>query len=318
MRKIMLLLAVVGSTVGLVFSQTGFAGVVDGGGHSECRESKPAYKMTLSSAWNGVGSLWSDGMKDGKYDGKHKRGSEVENEADQSNGDLCQNAKNEPYATVLNENENKNPQFTLVGSNSEKNWQSNNTWIDQSQHANASQANVLWQGIWVADGPDGGRKHSHGSEIENDADQSNDRLNQNAENKPNALVGNENVNWNPQFTLVGSNYQYNKQSNNTWIDQSQQANASQANVAGQSIQVGNPIDPKNDADQSNGTLDQNAKNKPNAEVGNENVNFNPQFTLVGNNSQNNSQSNNTTIDQSQEANASQLNIAGQSISLGGL
>jgi hypothetical protein len=88
------------------------------------------------------------------------------------------------------------------------------------------------------------------------------------------------------------------------------------NVAGQAIHVGPPIDPVNDADQSNGKLEQDARNEPKAFVHNDNVNFNPQFTLVGNNSSSNTQSNSTSVDQSQNAGALQLNGVLQSIGQG--
>jgi hypothetical protein len=46
------------------------------------------------------------------------------------------------------------------------------------------------------------------------------------------------------------------------------------------------------------------------------VNFNPQFTLVGDNSSSNTQSNSTSVDQSQSVGALQLNALTQSIGLG--
>lgn len=77
------------------------------------------------------------------------------------------------------------------------------------------------------------------------------------------------------------------------------------------------VDPEsNDADQKNGKLQQKATNEPHAGVDNENVNFNPQFTVVGDNSSSNTQSNTTSIDQSQHAGVLQLNVLGQSIGLG--
>lgn len=89
--------------------------------------------------------------------------------------------------------------------------------------------------------------------------------------------------------------------------------AGQLNLAGQSISWGPapPVDPESDADQSNGELEPKAENKPDAWVGQNNVNFNPQFTLVGNNSQTNYQGNNASVDQSQDAAALQGNVAGQ-------
>ena len=236
-------------------------------------------------------------------------------DADQCNGKLEQEAKNKPFAWVDNKNINKNPQFALAGSNDSWNKQSNETWIDQSLDAKAVQANVLWQGISA----DGGSATWHGRgspPLSNDADQSNHKLGQDAQNWAFAWVDNKNVNFNPQFTLVGNNSSWNKQSNEKWIDQSQSAQAAQVNVGGQAIQVSPPIDPSNDADQSNGKLEQEAKNEPHSGVENKNVNFNPQFTLVGNNSSTNDQSNETAIDQSQQVGALQLNALTQSIGLG--
>jgi hypothetical protein len=117
---------------------------------------------------------------------------------------------------------------------------------------------------------------------------------------------------------VGDNIQTNHQSNKLWLDQSQNAPAAQVNAAGQSIYRGPapPVDPVNDADQSNGELDQEAENKPDADVDQKNVNFNPQFTLVGNNSQSNYQGNSAGVDQSQDAGALQGNLAGQAIQQG--
>jgi hypothetical protein len=269
--------------------------------------------MNLASPWSE--SVRWDGI-DGKksYDGK-KSHDAVSNEADQCNGKIDQEATNKPFAWVDNENKNVNPQFTLVGSNSSSNWQSNDTWIDQSQHTKAKQANVLWQGISVAHAPapwQGGG----GPPLSNDADQSNHKIDQDAQNWASSWVDNKNVNFNPQFTLVGNNSSRNWQQNNTSIDQSQSVKAAQVNAAGQGIQVGPPIDPSNDADQSNGKIDQDAWNKPHAGVDNKNVNFNPQFTLVGNNDSSNTQSNNTAIDQSQHVGALQLNALGQAIGLG--
>ena len=133
------------------------------------------------------------------------------------------------------------------------------------------------------------------------------------------------IDFDPQFALVGNNDSWNSQSNDTWIDQSQNAKAVQANVLWQGISVNHPQAGwlggggpalSNDADQKNGKLEQHAKNKPFAWVDNDNVNFNPQFTLVGNNSSSNTQSNSTSIDQSQNVGALQLNALAQSIGLG--
>ncbi len=304
MRKFVLLLAVVGATVAVALSQASSA-VIDGGSEQPCQENS---RMLFSGT-----NLRYDGQR--VVDGVQKQpDGGVSNEADQRNGKLCQDAKNEPHAWVDNDNINKNPQFALFGSNDSTNDQSNHTWIDQSQHAKAVQANVLWQGISVnhplAWGSGGGPA------LSNDADQKNGKLEQKAKNKAFAWVDNDNVNFNPQFTLVGNNTSTNTQSNSTWIDQSQHAKAAQVNAAGQAIQVGPPIDPSNNADQSNGKLQQKAENKPKAAVDNKNVNFNPQFTVVGGSSSSNNQSNTTSIDQSQHAGALQLNVLGQSIGLG--
>jgi hypothetical protein len=307
MRKFVVLLAIVGATIGVVLIQTSAAFI--SGGRGQCEE-KSRETMLLSGA-----NLRYDGQK--MADGLQKKSDGgVKNDAEQRNGKLCQEAKNEPFAGVHNKNKNFNPQFGLLfASNDSTNNQSNDTWIDQSQNAKAVQANVLWQGISV-NHPPAGWVGGGGPPLVNDADQKNGKLEQHAKNEPFAWVGNKNVNFNPQFTLVGSNSSTNNQSNSTSIDQSQNVKAAQVNVAGQAIQVGPPIDPVNDADQSNGKLEQNAKNEPKAFVHNDNVNFNPQFTLVGGNSSSNTQSNDTSIDQSQNAGALQLNALAQSIGLG--
>jgi hypothetical protein len=313
MRKFVVLLAVVGATVGVLFTQASSAFIMNGG-HEQCgQEVRRAPEL-----WSGS-NLRYDGQKvvDG-YQQKEQHGY-IENDADQSNEELCQDAKNKPFAGVHNENKNFNPQFGLLfANNSSSNWQSNETWIDQSQNAKAAQANVLWQGISVNGGPPGPGVWNGGGgpPLENDAEQENEELNQTAKNEAFAWVGNKNVNFNPQFTLLGSNTSSNTQSNSTSIDQSQNVKAAQVNVAGQAIQVGPPIDPVNDAEQENEGLNQTAENKPHAFVDNKNVNFNPQFTLVGNNSSSNTQSNSTSIDQSQNAGALQLNALAQSIGLG--
>ena len=313
MRKFIALLAIVGATFVVAMSQTSGA-FLDGREQQPCQEDnvRPA-TMTLASPWSG--SVRWDGI-DGKksYDGK-KSHDEVSNDANQCNGKIDQEAKNKPFAWVDNKNINKNPQFALVGSNDSWNNQSNETWIDQSQHAKAVQANVLWQGVSV--NGDSATWHGRGGpSLSNDADQSNHKIDQDAQNWAFAWVDNKNVNFNPQFTLVGNNSSWNNQSNQTAIDQSQSVKAAQVNVAGQAIQVGPPIDPSNNADQSNGKIDQDAENKPHAGVDNKNVNFNPQFTVVGNNSSTNNQSNQTAIDQSQQVGALQLNALSQTIGLG--
>ena len=305
MRKFVVLLAVVGASVAAVFTQTGFAGIEH---EQQCQEN------SREPLWSGM-NLRYDGQK--MVDGLQRKPSHalVENDADQSNERLCQDAKNEPSAWVHNENFNKNPQFALLGHNYSTNWQSNETWIDQSQNAKAVQANVLWQGISV-NHPPAGWVGGGGPPLKNDAEQDNGELNQSAKNEAFAWVGNKNLNFNPQLTLLGSNSSSNWQSNETSIDQSQNVKAAQVNVAGQAIHVGPPVDPVNDADQSNEGLNQTAENKPEAFVHNDNVNFNPQFTLVGSNSSSNTQSNSTSVDQSQNAGALQLNALTQSIGLG--
>ncbi|HYV58853.1 MAG TPA: hypothetical protein VFA62_02175 [Acidimicrobiia bacterium] len=306
MRKFVALLAIVGATVVVALSQTG--GAFLGGREQSCQENRKPEAVL----WSGM-NLRYDGQK--MVDGYRKKSDGVSNDADQRNGKLCQEAKNEPHAWVDNDNKNINPQFTLVGSNDSWNNQSNDTWIDQSQDAKAVQANALWQGITV-NHPPAGWVGDGGPRLSNDADQKNGKLEQEAKNKPFAWVDNDNINFNPQFTLVGSNSSWSNQSNETSIDQSQSAKAAQVNAADQQIHVGPPIDPSNDADQKNGKLQQEAKNEPHAGVDNKNVNFNPQFTLVGNNSSTNNQSNETSIDQSQQAGALQLNALGQAIGLG--
>ena len=317
MRKFVVLLAIVGATVAVALSQAGSAFIMDGGREQPCQEKQREAVFTRGLSPSGPSSgmnLRYDGRR--VVDGVQKQpDGGVSNEADQRNGKLCQDAKNEPHAWVDNDNKNFNPQFALVGSNDSTNDQSNDTWIDQSQNAKAAQANVLWQGISV-NHPPAGWLGGGGPALSNDADQKNGKLEQKAKNEPHAWVDNDNVNFNPQFALIGNNTSSNTQSNSTSIDQSQNVKAAQVNAAGQAIRVGPPIDPSNDADQSNGKLTQQAKNEPHATVHNDNVNFNPQFTLVGNNDSSNTQSNSTSIDQSQNAGALQLNVAGQSIGLG--
>ena len=229
MRKFVALLAIVGATVVVALSQTGGA-FIDGGQQS-CQENR---KPEAAALWSGM-NLRYDGHK--MVDAYHKKSDGVSNDADQRNGKLCQEAKNEPHAWVDNDNKNINPQFTLVGGNDSWNNQSNATWIDQSQDANAVQANALWQGVTV-NHPPGSWLGGGGPRLSNDADQKNGKLEQEAKNKPFAWVDNDNVNFNPQFTLVGNNSSTNNQSNETSIDQSQQAGALQLNVLGQAIGLG--------------------------------------------------------------------------------
>src|SRR5258708_11098097 len=107
MRKFVVLLAVVGATVAVVLTQTSVALMTRG---QQCQEQ--SREATLFSGMN----LRYDGQR--MVDGVQKQSdSGVSNEADQHNGKLCQDAKNEPHAWVDNDNFNKNPQFTLVGSN---------------------------------------------------------------------------------------------------------------------------------------------------------------------------------------------------------
>jgi hypothetical protein len=318
MRRILWLLAIVGATLGLLMSQTSGASVIDE--KQPCQEEhRGGGKMTLP--WSGVGKYVDGGNSDGgRHFDKKKKSAELSNDADQCNGTLYSRPENKPDAYIWQKNKNFNPQFTLVGSNYQYNKQRNNLWLDQSQHAPAKQFNVAGQSITDHGGPSGDAAwfNGGGAPLSNDADQENQRLTQEAENKPDAWIGQTNVNVNPQFTLVGDNTQNNKQQNNLWLDQSQHAPASQVNVAEQSIARGQapPVDPANDADQSNGTLEQKAENKPDAWVGQTNVNVNPQFTLVGNNSQTNYQGNNASVDQSQDAGAIQGNLVGQSIQQG--
>jgi hypothetical protein len=314
-RRVVWLLAVVGAMTGLVFAQTGNAFMIPN--HEQpCQEERRSNGMTLP--WAGAEKYVGGGDANG-YEQKKQSGAALSNEAEQCNGELDQEAENDPYADIEQENWNKNPQFTLFGSNSQRNYQQNRLWLDQSQNAPAVQANLAGQDI--ADYSGGGNGvwgGGGGAPLSNEADQTNGDLDQEAENKPDAYIDQKNINFNPQFTLVGNNYQYNKQSNELWLDQSQNAPAAQVNAGGQSIYRGPapPVDPVNDADQSNGELDQKAENKPDADVDQKNVNFNPQFTLVGNNSQSNYQGNSAGVDQSQNAGALQGNFAGQDIQQG--
>jgi hypothetical protein len=163
----------------------------------------------------------------------------------------------------------------------------------------------------------------------NEARQCNGTLNQTSTNTPLATVGNSNVNG-ATGPWIGGGYE-NEQSNSTWIDQSQRANAAQVNAAYQSISTspqhedpsgwysdggGGSSNLENQAHQTNGDLTQTSTNTPLATVGNSNVNASPQASVWGSNYQSNEQSNSTSIDQSQHANAAQVNLAGQSIQQG--
>src|SRR4030081_3733309 len=115
MRKFVVLLAVVGATVAVAFSQASSA-VIDGGREQPCQQQP---RMLFSGT-----NLRYDGQK--VADGVQKRpGGGVSNEPNQRNGKLCQDEKNEPHAWVDNDNFNKNPQFALLGSNDSTNDQSN-------------------------------------------------------------------------------------------------------------------------------------------------------------------------------------------------
>ena len=226
MRKFVVLLAVVGATVAVVLTQTSAAFISR---EQPCQENTRAIWPEMNLRYDGQKMV--DGVQ---YEEQHGF---VENDADQRNGKLCQEAKNEPFAGVHNKNFNKNPQFALLGVNDSSNSQSNETWIDQSQNAKAVQANVLWQGISV-NHPPAGWVGGGGPPLVNDADQKNGKLEQDAKNEPFAWVGNKNVNFNPQFTLVGNNSSSNTQSNSTSIDQSQNVGALQLNALAQSIGLG--------------------------------------------------------------------------------
>jgi len=226
MRKFVVLLAVVGATVAVVLTQTSVAFISR---EQQCEENSRAMLPESNLRYDGQKVV--DGVQQQEQHGF------VENDADQRNGKLCQEAKNEPEAFVFNKNKNIDPQFALLGTNDSANWQSNETWIDQSQNAKAVQANVLWQGISV-NHPPAGWVGGGGPPLVNDADQKNGKLKQDAKNEPFAWVGNKNVNFNPQFTLVGSNSSTNNQSNSTSIDQSQNAGALQLNALAQSIGLG--------------------------------------------------------------------------------
>src|SRR2546430_15134326 len=156
MREFVVLLAIVGATVAVALSQAGSA-IMDGGREQPCQEKQREAVFTRGLSPSGSSSgmnLRYDGRR--VVDGVQKQpDGGVSNEADQRNGKLCQDAKNEPHASVDNDNKNFNPQFALVGSNDSTNDQSNDTWIDQSQNAKAVQANVLWQGISAKHPPAG-------------------------------------------------------------------------------------------------------------------------------------------------------------------
>lgn len=110
MRKFVVLLAVVGATIAVVLAQTSGAFVMDGGREQPCQE-----KSREATLWSGM-NLRYDGQR--VVDGVQKQpDGGISNEADQHNGKLCQDAKNEPHAWVDNSNKNFNPQFALVGSN---------------------------------------------------------------------------------------------------------------------------------------------------------------------------------------------------------
>ena len=131
MRKFVVLLAVVGATVAVVLTQTSVALM--------SREQQCEKQSREATLWSGM-NLRYDGQR--VVDGVQKQpDGGISNDADQYNGKLCQEAKNEPHAWVDNDNINKNPQFTLVGSNDSSNSQSNDTWIE------AASANGSWR-LW--------------------------------------------------------------------------------------------------------------------------------------------------------------------------
>ena len=235
-RRVVVLLGVVGVTLGLAMSQSGGAFVME---HEQqpCQERVRGGDMTLP--WDGLGKYVKDGNSNG-YEQKKKSRAELSNDAEQCNGTLYSEPKNEPDAYIYQKNENKNPQFTLVGNNYEYNKQKNNLWLDQSQNAPAAQLNVAGQSIADHGGAPGANAFhgGGGAPLSNDTDQENQHLKQKAENKPDAYLGQKNFNFNPQFTLVGNNSQTNYQGNNASVDQSQDAGATQGNLVGQSIQQG--------------------------------------------------------------------------------
>ena len=103
MRKFVVLLAVVGATVGVLFTQASSAFIMNGD-HEQCgQEERRAPEL-----WSGS-NLRYDGQKmvDG-YQQKEQH-AVVENDADQNNETLCQEAKNEPFAWVKNKNKYFNP-----------------------------------------------------------------------------------------------------------------------------------------------------------------------------------------------------------------
>src|SRR5256886_12951701 len=147
MREFVVLLAIVGATVAVALSQAGSA-IMDGGREQPCQEKQREAVFTRGLSPSGPSSgmnLRYDGRR--VVDGVQKQDGGVSNEADQLNGKLCQDAKNEPHAWVDNDNKNFNPQFALVGNNDSSNTQSNSTSIDQSQNAGALQLNVAGQSI---------------------------------------------------------------------------------------------------------------------------------------------------------------------------
>src|SRR3954447_2281786 len=210
----------------------------------------------------------------------------LSNTARQCNSNLSQQSSNTAVAVVPNANDpTVSPQSTVQGSNTEENDQSNKGKVNQEQETNGAQVNFLRQSIvgWVpATVP-----------VFNDADQSNQGLSQGVMNTPVAAVANSNPDASPQSTVLGDNSQRNDQSNRTYVDQEQETNGAQVNALSQSIVEETPpkVDPSNDADQSNQDLSQHALNAPVASIANSNVDTSPQTTVVGNNSQENEQTN---------------------------
>jgi hypothetical protein len=309
MRRIVWLLAVVGAMVGLVFSQTGNAVMIPPHEEQPCQEDR----RPPPTFWTG-----------GTYVGQPNGG--LSNDADQCNGEIKQWGVNKPYADIDQKNKNESPQYTMYGDNYQYNKQKNEADIDQSQEQEAFQGNFAFQEIatneqppWTGNGEasplvNGGG----GAPLSNDADQTNESIDQHAWNQPYLDLEQKNKNVSPQMTVWGDNYQYNKQSNEADVDQSQEQEAAQVNFAAQSIErnVAPPVDPENDADQTNESIDQGAYNHPYTDLEQKNINASPQVTVWGDNYQSNHQSNDADVDQSQEQEAAQANFAGQSIQEG--
>lgn len=298
MRRVIGLLAIVAASVGLLLSQTSSAFMID--------ERQPCAEDRGRGGGGFAGANFVGGRNEG-----------LKNDADQCNGQIKQWGVNKPYADVDQKNFNIGPQYSMKGNNYQYNRQWNDADIDQSQEQEAAQVNVAGQSISENRGP-GTYVGGGGAPLKNDADQENQAIYQGAWNQPYLDLDQKNINFSPQYSVLGDNYQYNKQGNDADIDQSQEQEAAQVNVAGQSIQRGTapPVDPENDADQSNGSIWQGAYNRPHTDLDQKNINFSPQMTVWGDNHQSNYQSNDADVDQSQEQEAAQGNFAGQSIQQG--